>query len=189
MTKKTIEEIQKELSMPLAASNLSLRASRKMGDKVFCLVYKDARVDFERLNEVVGIFGWKREHVFIDEKNYCTVSLKDPESGEWVSKQDVGTESKTEAEKGQSSDAFKRACFNWGIGLELYNMPVISVPIAYEKSLSKLKMNVAYLKDNPRELAAMSLEDMTKPEGKRVIFSYACDNISEHKKNNNILIP
>jgi hypothetical protein len=43
----------------------------------------------------------------------------------WVSKQDVGTESYTEKEKGQASDSFKRACFNWGIGRELYTAPFI----------------------------------------------------------------
>ena len=43
----------------------------------------------------------------------------------WVWKQDVGVESFTEKEKGQASDSFKRACFNWGIGRELYSAPFI----------------------------------------------------------------
>ncbi|NOW12590.1 hypothetical protein B0H35_000004 [Clostridium acetobutylicum] len=43
----------------------------------------------------------------------------------WISKQDVGTESNTEKEKGQASDSFKRACFNFGIGRELYTSPFI----------------------------------------------------------------
>lgn len=127
MTKKTIGQIQKELTAPLKSSELQLRVGRKANGGAFLLVYKDARADVRRLNEVCGVFGWKREHVFLDGKNYCTVSLKNPDTGEWVSKQDCGTESNTEAEKGQSSDAFKRACFQFGIGLELYDMPKIYV--------------------------------------------------------------
>mgnify|MGYP003322949169 CR=1 FL=1 len=52
----------------------------------------------------------------------------DPETGEWVAKSDVGVESNTEAEKGQASDAFKRACVCWGSGRELYSAPNITVP-------------------------------------------------------------
>ena len=44
-------------------------------------------------------------------------------------KQDVGTESNTEKEKGQASDSFKRACFNWGIGRELYSSPFIWITL------------------------------------------------------------
>jgi hypothetical protein len=89
------------------------------------LLYKDARCDMRLLDEVVGQMNWKREHRSIDGRLYCTVSIYDKERGEWVSKEDVGVESRTEAEKGQASDAFKRACFNWGIGRELYTAPFI----------------------------------------------------------------
>ena len=33
-----------------------------------------------------------------------------------------------EAEKGEASDAFKRSCFKWGIGIELYTAPFIWIP-------------------------------------------------------------
>lgn len=95
---------------------------------VSILLYKDARVDQKILDEVFGPFGWKRSHASIDGNLYCTVSVKDPESGEWVSKQDVGTTGFAEKEKSQASDSFKRACFNWGIGRELYTAPFIWVP-------------------------------------------------------------
>lgn len=93
------------------------------------LLYKDARCDQRLLDEVVGCFRWKREHELINGNLFCTVSIKD-DSGEWVSKQDVGTESNTEKEKGQASDAFKRACFNWGLGRELYTSPKIFVTLS-----------------------------------------------------------
>ena len=95
---------------------------------VSLVLYKDARVDQNILDEVFGIFGWQRSHQLIDGNLYCTVSVRNPETGEWVSKQDVGTESNTEKEKGQASDSFKRACFNLGIGRELYTAPFIWIP-------------------------------------------------------------
>jgi Uncharacterized protein conserved in bacteria len=89
------------------------------------LLYKDARVDQNILDEVFGIYGWERSHQLIGDRLYCTVKIKNPDTGEWISKQDVGTESNTEKEKGQASDSFKRACFNLGIGRELYSAPFI----------------------------------------------------------------
>ena len=101
-----------------------------MTDKgVSLLMYKDARVDMRLLDEVVGPMNWKREHELINGNLFCTVSIRD-EKGEWVSKQDVGVESNTEKEKGQASDAFKRACFNWGIGRELYTCPFVWINLA-----------------------------------------------------------
>ena len=91
------------------------------------LAYKDARYDIKMLDELYGKFGWKKSYELIDNNLYCTVSVKNPDTGEWVSKQDVGTESMTEKEKGQASDAFKRACFNWGLGIELYDFPFIVI--------------------------------------------------------------
>lgn len=87
------------------------------------LLYKDARVDMNLLDETVGPMNWKREHT--RENRNCIVSIWDSEKKEWVSKEDTGTESNTEAEKGLASDSFKRACFNWGIGRELYTAPFI----------------------------------------------------------------
>lgn len=93
------------------------------------LLYKDARVDMTLLDETYGINGWKREHQLIGDRLYCTVSVWDPEKMQWIGKQDVGTESYTEKEKGQASDSFKRACVNLGIGRELYTAPDISIKL------------------------------------------------------------
>lgn len=88
------------------------------------LMYKNARVDMTLLDEVVGPENWKRSHELINGNLFCTVAVRS-DKGEWVTKQDVGTESYTEKEKGQASDAFKRACVNWGIGRELYTCPFV----------------------------------------------------------------
>ena len=93
------------------------------------LLYKDARVDQNILDETVGCLNWQRSHQMIGDRLYCTVSVWDEDKKQWISKQDVGTESYTEKEKGQASDSFKRACFNLGIGRELYSAPFIWVPV------------------------------------------------------------
>lgn len=92
---------------------------------VSLLLYKDARCDQNLLDEIVKPMNWQRSHQLIGDRLYCTVSIWDEEKKQWISKQDVGTESYTEKEKGQASDSFKRACFNWGIGRELYSAPFI----------------------------------------------------------------
>lgn len=92
------------------------------------LLYKDARCDMNILDETVGPMNWQRQHT--RENANCIVSLWDEDKKQWVSKEDTGTESNTEKEKGQASDSFKRACFNWGIGRELYTSPFIFVKAA-----------------------------------------------------------
>ena len=96
------------------------------GKGLSLLLYKDARCDQNIPDEVVGPFKWKREHTR-DNRN-CIVSIWSDELGQWVSKEDTGTESNTEREKGLASDSFKRACFNWGIGRELYTSPFLWIP-------------------------------------------------------------
>lgn len=132
------------------------------GKAVF-LLYKDARVDQKILDEVFGIDGWEREHQLIDGKLFCTVRIWSDKRNCWVSKQDVGTESNTEKEKGQASDAFKRACFNVGIGRELYSAPMISIActdkdIYNGKCTLKLEVkHIAY--DENREISELILID------------------------------
>ena len=109
----------------LRADEIDCRIAQIKENGLSLLLYKDARCDQNILDEVVGPFNWKREHTR-DNRN-CIVSIKNPETGEWISKEDTGTESNTEKEKGLASDSFKRACFNWGIGRELYTAPFIWV--------------------------------------------------------------
>ena len=109
--------------------------------KAVLLLYKNARVDMDLLDEHFGCLGWQREHNFKDGKNYCKVSVYDKDHSIWVSKEDVGVESNTEETKGEASDAFKRACVNLGIGRELYSAPQILVELKdkeyYEDGVTK----------------------------------------------------
>lgn len=100
----------------------------KTGKYLRLLLYKTARTDAAILDETFGPLNWQNKYEVIDGKMYCSVGIKDPGSGEWIWKQNVGTESNMEAEKGQASDAMKRAGFVWGIGTELYTAPDIMVP-------------------------------------------------------------
>ena len=93
------------------------------------LLYKDARCDMNILDETLGVTGWRRSHEIIGGNLFCTVEVYDDQKKEWIYKQDVGVESYTEKEKGQASDSFKRACFNLGIGRELYTAPFIWIAV------------------------------------------------------------
>lgn len=109
----------------LRADEIECRVAQANEYGVSLLLYKDARCDQNILDETVGEFGWMRSHTR-DNAN-CIVSIWDKEKQQWVSKEDTGTESYTEKEKGLASDSFKRACFNWGIGRELYTAPTIKI--------------------------------------------------------------
>ena len=118
----------KKLSEPLLISQIDFRVqSINNGGYATILAYKDARVDQQVLDDVVGPLGWKREHV--NGNHNCIVSIWCDDKRQWVGKEDTGTESNTEAKKGLASDSFKRACFNWGIGRELYDYPQIQVKL------------------------------------------------------------
>ena len=111
----------------LRADEIEVRVGIVKKNGISLLLYKDARCDMNILDETFGITGWQRKHELINGALFCTVSIKG-ENGEWISKQDVGVESYTEAVKGAASDSFKRACFNIGIGRELYTAPFIWIP-------------------------------------------------------------
>lgn len=98
-------------------------ASKQSGASL--LLYKDARADMIILDETVGAENWTRRHTR-DNAN-CIVSIWDEKKSQWIEKEDTGTESNTEKEKGLASDSFKRACVNWGIGRELYTAPFVWV--------------------------------------------------------------
>ena len=111
----------------LKADEIDCRVATVKKNGVSLLLYKDARCDMNILDETVGAERWQRKHELINGNLFCSVGIFCKDLNEWVWKQDVGTESYTEKEKGQASDAFKRACFNWGLGRELYTAPFIWV--------------------------------------------------------------
>ena len=140
----------------LKASEIECRVGSVKNNGMSLLLYKDARADMKILDETFGFDGWKREHQLIDGKLFCTVSIWSDKRGEWITKQDVGTESNAEKEKGQASDAFKRACVNFGIGRELYTSPFIWVK-GYEKYEKFNVKEIGYNED--REINYLVITD------------------------------
>lgn len=112
----------------LTADDVEVRVAMVRQNGVSLLIYKDARVDQAILDETVGQMNWKKSYKVVKDNLYCTIEIWDGEKGQWVSKEDCGVESNTEKEKGEASDAQKRAGFVWGIGRELYTAPFIWVP-------------------------------------------------------------
>jgi len=118
----------KNLKTPLNLEYIDFRIqSINKGKYATILAYKDARVDMNRLDDVCGAENWQRDHKEVKGVVYCGIGIKINEN--WTWKWDAGSESNTEAEKGQASDSFKRAGFNWGIGRELYDYPLIKVKL------------------------------------------------------------
>lgn len=140
-----MSNILERLGKPLDIKEVDFRIqSINKGGYATILAYKDARVDMNRLDEVCGA-NWQKEYKYIESKGllFCRVGIKIGD--EWIWREDLGTESFSDKEKGQASDAFKRACFNWGIGRELYDYPLIQVKLnANEFSVDGNKAKATY---------------------------------------------
>ena len=104
----------------LRADEIECRVTSISERGVQLVLYKDARCDRRILDETFGIYGWQNKYEVINGNLFCTISVWDADNKQWVSKSDCGTESYTEKEKGEASDAFKRASYALGIGRELY---------------------------------------------------------------------
>lgn len=164
----------------LNADEIECRVQTVTQNGCSVLLYKDARCDMNILDETVGPERWQRAHEIINGNLYCNVGIWTPREngyGEWVWKQDVGTESNTEKEKGQASDSFKRACTNWGIGRELYTAPFIWIDgslIDWKdgsngKKIPKNTFSVDYIDyDDKRRISALAIAK----NGGKIVWSY-----------------
>lgn len=109
----------------LNADEIECRVQSNKQSGCILLLYKNARCDMNILDETVGQMNWQRDHKELKGVMYAGVGLFYKELDEWVWKWDCGSESNQDAQKGEASDSFKRACVNWGIGRELYTAPFI----------------------------------------------------------------
>ena len=133
----------------LKAEEIDVKVGTITKGGVTLLLYKNARVDMAILDETVGAENWQRDHKEVKGNLYCGIGINvnygvPVLSGEnnlpvypqekWVWKWDCGVESAFgDKEKGEASDSFKRAGFNWGIGRELYTSPFIFIPCETEE--------------------------------------------------------
>ena len=122
-----MEENKKYMFRDLRADEIDVRLTTVKENGVSLLLYKDARVDQNILDETFTPFGWDRDHKELKGNIYCGIGIWNEKQNRMVWKWDCGKESFSEAEKGEASDSFKRAGFNWGIGRELYTSPFIWV--------------------------------------------------------------
>lgn len=151
----------------LKSNEIDVRVQMVDQNYISVLLYKDARVDMKILDETFGPMNWQRRHDVINNNLFCTVSIYDDDKKQWISKQDVGIPSYTQAEKGEASDSFKRACINVGIGRELYSAPAIFItPQQGEVTQNKGKYQTKtrfFVKeieyDNKREIAYLVIVD------------------------------
>jgi len=158
----------------LKAEEIDCRIATISAKCITLLLYKDARCDMNILDETVGAYNWQRSHSR-DNAN-CTVSIWDDEKEMWICKEDVGTESNTEAVKGLASDSFKRACFNWGIGRELYTSPRIFIDPAMcnmdEKNGKPITYDTFSVSDitiEDKKIVGLSIMNNKK---KTIVFTY-----------------
>lgn len=167
----------------LRADEIDVRVGQvtKSGNGVMLLLYKDARCDMAILDETVGPMNWKREHSR-DNRN-CTVSIWDEDKGQWVGKEDTGTESNTDAEKGLASDSFKRACVNWGIGRELYTAPTIMAWVSNGVELKNGKCYQSFTVERIGYSESGEIKDLSiKADNGRTVFSWSASNPSKQPK-------
>lgn len=103
--------------------------------KATMVAYIDARDVQDLLDDVVGPENWATDYRVINENMFCGIGIKSAEG--WVWKWDCGTESNVEQEKGEASDAFKRAAVQWGVGRFLYRLGVVELKTAKYKDKDK----------------------------------------------------
>ena len=120
-TKEMRLKAMESLFRKLTANDVEARVQSADEHGFVLLIYKNARVDQNILDETFTPFGWQNKYEEVKGNMYCSIGIK--HDNEWIWKSNCGTESYTEKEKGEASDAFKRAGFNWGIGRELYTAP------------------------------------------------------------------
>ncbi len=90
-----------------------------------CVAYIDARDVMDMLDEVVGPENWQDRYEQVDKSLFCHLSIR--VGDEWITKSDCGMPSNMEAEKGEASDAFKRAAVKWGVGRFLYSLGMVKI--------------------------------------------------------------
>ena len=96
----------------LTADDVEVRIATVKKNGVSLLLYKDARVDQNILDDTAGAENWQKKYEIIGGNLFCSVGIRvlheDSQDREWIWKQDVGVESYTEKEKGQASDMLGR---------------------------------------------------------------------------------
>ena len=89
-----------------------VQSSNKWGAQ--CVAYIDARDVQDLLDDVCGAVNWQVKYKEHKGNLFASIGIFATEG--WVWKEDCGTESNVEKQKGEASDAFKRSRCNVGRG-------------------------------------------------------------------------
>lgn len=127
---KDLNELKKEIPYKFKPQTCGER-------EAVMVAYIDARDVQDLLDDVCGPENWQTDYKVINDNLYAGIGIRIPVefknggvinvANEWVWKYDCGVESNQEAEKGEASDAFKRAAVQWGIGRFLYRLGVVKL--------------------------------------------------------------
>lgn len=128
----SMSEVEEKLGEPFAKEDIEWRvqSETRKGDKVRVLAYVTNRAIQQRLDEVFGVFGWQNEFIPGPAGGIvCRLRVKNPETGEWVTKEDGAENTAVEAIKGGISSSMKRTAVQLGIGRYLYKLGETFAPL------------------------------------------------------------
>ena len=174
----------------LRADEIEVRIGSTTKKTFSLLLYKDARVDMNLLDEVVGPENWQRKHYTLGNDVYCSVGVYYEDRG-WVWKDDAGSSGSIEVEKSKASDSFKRACVNaTGVGRELYTSPEIKI-WKKDESDESYKYAHYFVKEIDYKDNEISKLVICNEENGEVVFSYpkgtkVSQNAEKPQKNNTL---
>lgn len=157
----------------ITKEDIQVKVKQVFEDGAVLLLYKDARYDMKILDETFGSMNWQSDYKVVKDNLYCGIGVYDKEKEEWVWKWDCGIESREDGDgnekKGEASDAFKRAGFKWGIGVELYSSPFIFANVETVEKDRRFYLKDKYIKfkvqgiwydeDNGGDIGALVIED------------------------------
>lgn len=158
----------------LTADDIEVRIAQSNTNwGVQLLLYKNARVDMNILDETVGPENWQNKFYECKGNLYCSLGIninydKPEKEPLWVWKDDCGSESNTEAEKGEASDARKRSGVAWGLGRELYTAPKIwfkADQVNWENNKCKDTFSVTRIKIENKKIVAVEIIDNKTKKG------------------------
>ena len=149
----------------LNANEIECRVQSNGDDWAILLLYKNARTDANILDEM-GLV-WENDFKVVNDNLFGGIGIYDNDLKTMIWKWDCGVESNTEKEKGEASDAFKRAGFKWGIGRELYTSPFIYIKLAEDefkknnngKKTVKTNFEVSHIMTVDRVITELTIVD------------------------------
>jgi hypothetical protein len=126
VTEDARKKLYADLACPFDPREIKWKPQMVKNNRAMAMAYIDARLVCDRLDDVLGVEGWKDSYQLLpDGSVQCLLSLR--LFGEWVTKEDVGSQSEQpdggDRLKAAFSDALKRAAVKFGVGRYLYRLP------------------------------------------------------------------